>query len=78
MLELSADYSWAYFNIAQIYWELNRTQDAMVMLSKTLEKNPKDIEVRKLMAQILIKEAKLDEVSFVCSLLMHSAYFVCE
>ena len=27
VLELSPDYVWAYFNIAQIYWELERIDD---------------------------------------------------
>ena len=61
VLELTPDYSWAYFNIAQIYFELGRLDDAVIMLKKTVEKNPKDMEVYKLLAQILIKQTKLDD-----------------
>ena len=58
---MSADYSWAYFNIAQIYFELERFDDAIIMLKKTIEKNPKDMEAYKLLAQILIKQEQVDE-----------------
>ena len=61
MLELSPDYSWAYFNIAQIYWELNRVDDAVVMLEKTIEKNKKDYEAIKLLVQILIQKAEIEK-----------------
>ena len=61
VLELSEDYSWAYFNIAQIYWELDRVDDAIIMLKKTIEKNPKDIEAIKLLSQILVKQTKVDD-----------------
>ena len=60
-MELSPDYSWAYFNIAQIYFELERYDDAIIMLKKTIEKNPKDMEAYKLLAQILIKQERFEE-----------------
>ena len=60
-MELSPDYSWAYFNIAQIYWELDRVDDAIVMLKKALEKNPKDSEAVKLIVQIYIQQEKIEE-----------------
>ena len=61
VLELSPDYSWAYFNIAQIYFELNRLEDAVIMLRKTIEKNPKDMEAYKLLSQIMIKQGQIDD-----------------
>ena len=61
VIELSSDYSWAYFNIAQIYFELNRVDDAIVMLQKTIEKNPNDIEAYKILAQIMINNNKQDD-----------------
>ena len=61
VLELSPDYSWAYFNIAQIYFELNRIDDCVMMLNKAIEKNPNDIESYKLLIQIMIKQGKIDE-----------------
>ena len=67
VIELSPDYSWAYYNIAQIYWELKRLDDAVIMLKKTIEKNPKDFEAYKLLAQILIKENKQDEALEILS-----------
>ena len=39
VIELSPDYSWAYYNIAQIYWERNDAKNAILMLRKTIEKN---------------------------------------
>ena len=61
MLELSPDYSWAYFNTAQIYFELERYNDSIIMLQKTIEKNPKDVEACRLLGQILIKQNKIKE-----------------
>ena len=37
--------------------------DAVLMLKKTIEKNPKDAEAYKLIAQILIKQGHLDEAT---------------
>ncbi|MBR6299121.1 MAG: tetratricopeptide repeat protein, partial [Candidatus Gastranaerophilales bacterium] len=54
-------YSWAYYNTAQIYYELKRYDDAVIMLKKTIEKNPKDMEAYKLLCQILIKQEKIKE-----------------
>ena len=56
VLEYSPEYSWAYFNLAQIAWVEKDIETAIRNLIKTLEINPKDIEASKLLTQIYIKE----------------------
>lgn len=60
LLIKSPEYSWAYFNLAQIAWKENDNEGAIVNLKKTLEINPKDIEASKILAQIYIRSKEYD------------------
>lgn len=55
VIDLSPDYSWAYFNLAQIFYEKEDYKNAIIMLNMTLEKNKKDSEAYKLLCQLYIK-----------------------
>ncbi len=54
VLEQAPEYSWTYFNLAQIDWTNGDNIGAINNLQKTLNINPKDIEASKLLAQIYI------------------------
>ena len=55
MLEISPDYSWAYFNLASIDYAEGNLQSAVQNFEKTIELNPKDIEAYKIYAKIMTK-----------------------
>ena len=60
VLQLSPDYSWAYFNLASIDYEEGDFDSAINNLEKTIELNPKDIDAYKIYAKILSKLAQYD------------------
>ena len=68
VLELSPDYSWAYFNLAVIDYENGETQDALEKLAKTLELNPKDGEAYKIYAQIMAQQGMNEEARQVINM----------
>ena len=55
------DYSWAYFNLGQIAYELGETESALQYLQKTLQYNPKDTEAIKIIVQIYTKQERYTE-----------------
>ena len=62
VLELSPDYSWAYFNLASIAYSNNNIDEAIRYLLKTIQLNDSDIEAYKLITKIFLKEDKIDEI----------------
>ena len=69
MLELSPDYSWAYFNLASIDYEEGDCESAINNLEKTIELNPKDIEAYKIYAKIM---SKLENFDRACSIIQQA------
>lgn len=55
VIENSPEYSWAYFNLAQIAWVEEDIEETIKNLHKTLKINPKDIEASKLLTQIYLR-----------------------
>ena len=55
VLEISHDYSWAYYNLAVIFYEEEDYDNAIENLNKTIQFNPIDIEAYKILAKILCK-----------------------
>ena len=41
VIQLSSDYSWAYFNLGQIFYEKGDIENAIIMLNLTIEKTRK-------------------------------------
>ena len=56
VIELSPDYSWAYFNLGSIYYEDGFLENAKENLQKTLKLNPKDDGASIILAKIYLKE----------------------
>ena len=56
VLENSPEYSWAYYNIAQMDFKEQNIQGAILNLEKTISINPKDFEASKLLIRIYIKQ----------------------
>ncbi len=61
VIEISPEYSWAYYNLAQIDWSENNIEGAIMNLEMTLRINPKDIDAAKLLCQIYIKEKEFQK-----------------
>ena len=61
VIELSPDYSWAYYNLASIYFEQGDKEKAVNFLEKTLKLNPKDSEASVVFAKIMAKESHFNE-----------------
>lgn len=53
--EQAPDYSWAYFNMASIYWEEEDVLNAVENLDKTVDLNPHDTKAFELFIKILMK-----------------------
>ncbi len=64
-MQLSGDYSWAYFNLGQIFYEKGDVENAVIMLNLTVEKNPKDKEAYKLLVQLYLKLNDLETAAAV-------------
>ena len=60
VLEISPDYSWAYFNLASIAYKNENLEDARDYLEKTIQYNPNDIEVGTPIRVPRLTEAQLD------------------
>lgn len=60
VIELSPDYSWAYFNLGQIYFAKQDFENAVIMLNMTIQKNKKDKEAYKLLCQLYLKLNDID------------------
>ena len=56
VIEISPNYSWAYFNLAAIYNDEGDTSKAIDNLDKTIEMNPLDVEGYKILTKLLMKE----------------------
>ena len=65
VLEISPDYSWAYFNLASIDYEEGNYTSALENLEKTLEYNPKDIDAYIIYAKILTKTQNFDNAKVI-------------
>ena len=65
VLELSPDYSWAYFNLASIDYEKGDLRSAVEKLEKTIELNPKDLSAYEIYAKILAKEGLLEDANLI-------------
>jgi tetratricopeptide (TPR) repeat protein len=59
VIEISPDYSWAYFNLASIAYENDDFETALANLQKTVELNPRDVKAFMIYSQILIKLGQL-------------------
>ena len=55
VVEQAPDYSWAYFNMASIYWEEEDVVNAIENLDKTVDLNPHDTKAFELFIKILMK-----------------------
>ena len=67
VLEISPDYSWAYYNLAAIDFESGDIAAAVENLRQTVAYNPKDVEAYKVWARILFNEKAFGEVINVLS-----------
>ena len=61
-MEISPDYSWAYYNLASIAYKNGNIEEAKEYLQKTIEYNSFDIEAYKLLTKISIKDGAIDEI----------------
>ena len=85
VLELSPDYSWAYYNLACIAYKEGNYQEVSEYLDKTLDLNPKDedayINYAKFLAKIeMFSEAKaiMDEAVQNCQNIGHLSYYAAQ
>ena len=67
VLELSPDYSWAYFNLAAMDYEEGNINSAIENLNKTLELNPRDNGAYKIYLKILAKNGELEKANELSS-----------
>ena len=61
IISRSPDYSWAYYNLASIYFEQNRDDLAIEYLNKTIKINPNDVPAIKFLIKILSKNRNYAE-----------------
>ena len=61
VLEISPDYSWAYFNLASIAYKNGNLDEARENLEKTVFYNASDIEAYKLLVKIMAAQGNFEE-----------------
>ncbi|MGN1152462.1 MAG: tetratricopeptide repeat protein [Candidatus Gastranaerophilaceae bacterium] len=60
-MQLSPDYSWAYYNLGAIAYELDDITNAILYLKQTINFNPTDIEAYKILNKIYLKQNRFDD-----------------
>ena len=64
-MDISPDYSWAYYNLGVLDYEEGDDESALENLRQTISLNPADMEAYKILSKITAKKGYFDEAKSI-------------